>query len=686
MINDIKNDILPAMMGASPKGPRSSERGPKPEAEGPGGQKSFADQLLDAQSKRAEESGRDDTPRLRYRPKEREAPDDSTKLRARSDSRSKAKGEEKADDDDTDNLRSQTGAGSDGRMNLTRDKRAPEKASSEDKTSSVTESSRVQTGGVDRPRAEASKGLSNGQMKSQGAEGGGIGEARSETSAIGDGAETLEKLQAFGAEQTEVKQQAMAEFMARMQSEFGIEPEKILEAFGKMDAQSLMAPPEETMKQFLSSLELKAEQMPKAEALYQKMVDVTGEAELNEKLALEGAAAIQGVQLEILSPQERALKQLNEGLDQLNDVFFKKGSVSAEGMEAEIARLARMKNAKQGGDKKSEVMASSGLAAASLGLAAEASDSSSALDSSADVASSLSGPGENFSLPGSGANAMSANPNPSANSGFMNGQSQGQSGHGSEGSHGGQSSIRKELADALKAVDGGKGEAKKFAVGEGEALSGTTSSGATPFAPVHTGAVTQPVSATGPAAMMIDGPKATSQEEAENIKELIKQAQFLVKKGGGEMKLEMSPEGMGKVHLKVAVENGQVNVEMLTDSHVSKKMLEDGLHELKASLAAHKLHVDSMKIDVGSEIQKHMDQQAQQDASREQTRQFARDFMGQFRDERQGFWQGFVDNPGWKSYGRGPNRAPVEPESVVAAARSQGARAADGSKRLNLVA
>ena len=186
---------------------------------------------------------------------------------------------------------------------------------------------------------------------------------------------------------------------------------------------------------------------------------------------------------------------------------------------------------------------------------------------------------------------------------------------------------------------------------------------------------------------MIEGPKPTRQDEQDNIRELIRQAQVVLKKGGGEMKLEMKPEGMGQVHLKVSVDDGQVNVQMLTENDHAKRLLENGLHELKASLAAEKLHVDTMKVDVGSEIKKHMDQPSQQDASREQARQFAQEFMGQFREEREAFRQGFAENPGWRSYNRNPKRVPVEPEAIPSTQQVRRASGdASGARRLNLVA
>lgn len=692
MIKEIKNDILPAMIGAGPKGPRATEREPKPDAMGGGRAQSFADQLMEARSERDEVRGRDDAPKLRSKwakAGDKGEASDPPNLRSAADAKRKARKEQKADDDKADNLRSQTGAGSEGRMNL-----KPEKKT--DVSSSATE------------MGSESKGIERNERFTSGAKNARVDSPAKIVSSRGsdgagsiDDAEMVRMLEGFSQEQAGVKQQAMAEFMARMQSEFGIEPEKILEAFGKMDAQSLMAPPEETMKQFLNNLEIKPEQMQKAEEIYRDMVQVTGEAELGERLADAGVAEIDGVNFEILSPQDRALKQLNEGIDQLNSAFFGvsqksdqkqdgalNSAMSVENMDAEVARLARMKAMKNDKAGTDAALLAPTVAASSFGVASRSAESSSALDSSVNAFASLSGPGENFSLTGIGG----ANPDGGAlDFGQLGGESAGGGASAEQGfgsSLGSAESARHEMAEALKAMDVGGSGAKKVA--EAEASGGELKGaelGNTSYPSMAPQGAQRPTNVgAGPAAMIIEGPKPTPQDEAENIRELVKQAQFMVKKGGGEMKLQMSPEGMGQVHLKVSVENGQVNVQMMTDNDASKKLLEDGLHELKASLAAHKLHVESMKVNMGTEIQKHMDQQAQQDASREQARQFAQSFMGQFRDERQGFRQGFMDSSGWKSYGRAQNRVSVEPETVAAASQSRTGKNVDGSKRLDLVA
>jgi len=92
-------------------------------------------------------------------------------------------------------------------------------------------------------------------------------------------------------------------------------------------------------------------------------------------------------------------------------------------------------------------------------------------------------------------------------------------------------------------------------------------------------------------------PAQLDAKREDNINEVMKQAQYLVKKGGGEVTVKMSPEGMGEVQLKVVLQNGKLNVEMQTQDKNVKKMIEESLSELKSGLAAHRLSLEHVKID-----------------------------------------------------------------------------------------
>ncbi len=147
-------------------------------------------------------------------------------------------------------------------------------------------------------------------------------------------------------------------------------------------------------------------------------------------------------------------------------------------------------------------------------------------------------------------------------------------------------------------------------------------------------------------------------EKIENMQSVIKQARAFVDDGGGSMEIHLQPEGLGKVHLKVAVQDGQVNVEMLADNMAAKKALEEGLIDIKNALEGQKLLVETLKVEMSPDYQKdfsdlanHMQEQANRD--------FAEQFLGQFRQEREEKFGGLVNS--FRNFQPGP----TEPELTL---------------------
>ena len=170
----------------------------------------------------------------------------------------------------------------------------------------------------------------------------------------------------------------------------------------------------------------------------------------------------------------------------------------------------------------------------------------------------------------------------------------------------------------------------------------------------------------------------TPKEKQENIQQIMNQAQYLIKKGGGEMKVKLSPEGLGDMHLKVMVENGKVNLQMATESNEAKKLFESSVSDLKSSLAAHKLSFDHIKIDVvnststdvGTRQDSNNTNSQSQYQGQKETRQFWNQFQEQFGSRAQR--DNFFDVPNLKGYGQ-KKRDPMAPLT-----EAQRPRRADG--------
>ena len=118
----------------------------------------------------------------------------------------------------------------------------------------------------------------------------------------------------------------------------------------------------------------------------------------------------------------------------------------------------------------------------------------------------------------------------------------------------------------------------------------------------------------------------------ENIQKVMNQAQYLVKQGGGEMKVSMSPDGLAEVQLKVMLQDGKVNIEMRTHDKTVKKMMEDSLTELKSGLAAHNLSVEHVKINTVTATNTDNSAQFQSNWNQGGGEQQQREYWNQFQD------------------------------------------------------
>lgn len=170
----------------------------------------------------------------------------------------------------------------------------------------------------------------------------------------------------------------------------------------------------------------------------------------------------------------------------------------------------------------------------------------------------------------------------------------------------------------------------------------------------------------------------SNQLSNENVEKLISGSQALIKKGGGEMKIQLNPEGLGKIHLNIKVQDGQVGVQMMADTHEAKKLLETSMSELKVGLADHKLNLNQVKVDVSEQASQNMNQ------SHDFKREEARDFLGQFRQFNESFRRGANDLSGARAYRK--EAQPATPDINPIETKRSNSSNSSNSKGLYLVA
>lgn len=188
-----------------------------------------------------------------------------------------------------------------------------------------------------------------------------------------------------------------------------------------------------------------------------------------------------------------------------------------------------------------------------------------------------------------------------------------------------------------------------------------------------------PVRAESIGAGMVAGATTMNREDA-NTAEIIRQAQFMVRQGGGEVKIKLNPENLGEVSMKMSVDGDKVQLALDTSTHEAKKLIESSINELRATLSASKLSLETVKVDVAGKSDNQFSNHRNESdggAAREQARQF----MNNFREDNQSRRSTISQELG-ESRPRVSNRA----SAAAASGRNSYSRGTSASGRLNLVA
>lgn len=509
------------------------------------------------------------------------------------------------------------------------------------------------------------------------------------------------------------RQQAIQEFMDSFESEFEISPTRLVEAMAQLKDSQLTQSPEDTAEAVIQQLDLPQEDQEKAQAMYAGLLTQLHQISVPAKAPMMGAAGTgaQGMQDRILASQNRQDLML-QSVDKLNQKFWSNPKVTGAtpnpealtGLNTPTQGLQNLQIADelmspetpmmdphQAGlpsktnsllDKlpphlrgqMSETMSPALLAALAAKQAAHQG-----ADEEGGEESSLTGEFQQAAtlpkLEASGAMAGASVP-------LKNASSADQFSFSGEQQSGGmpQQNSAKSTVKAQTLTEG----AEAGAVKKSEFQQSLTGLEGVHGAPIK-GEVLRPEMGMPVAANAAPGAPMDPAENEAAVKQLMNQAQYLIKKGGGEMKVQMTPEGMGTIHLKVMLQDGKVNMQMSAETQEAKKTLESSLAELKTSLAAHKLSMENVKVDVvnstsadtATQNQTNLNGQHQRD---QQTRQFWNQFNENFGS--QGRQESLLEMQSLRGYrGKRDSLQPIDTETKTASRKVEG----KGSG-LNLVA
>lgn len=534
----------------------------------------------------------------------------------------------------------------------------------------------------------------------------------------------------------EERDNVQIDFLLDMKRELDVSPSEVVTAFADLSDRELAAPPEKTVAQLVQNLGLKGEDAEKAKELFYNMLAQTSSLDLGT----DSADNDRSLSMKVMTEKELALKNREDSLETMSRDFFGP-AVSASSTSTIVAQQQVSETSKGANQAVRQKMGHSfyknmsagtnaiptpqGLqdaSAATHQLSEEVSPTSGAIPSLGENSfeETLSNPQANraHSVPGTGtvsSDQMSAlglkslnQPEAvSENLGKMLEKTYGDSAPIVPTSTSNATAMMSSMADSsiMPTEFDAPSSMEKMNLSSSESMDSIIESSSA-VAPVEAGGFSdkeaqmesqdgepslknfgesfvqgaKSQNSAGRPEFIVQAPKPSQGEQAANVQEVINQARYMIKNGGGEMKVHLAPAGLGEVNLKVSMSEGKINVEMITSNSDVKKVMERGLGDLKSTLASLKLNVDDIKVDVAQ----HSSNQLEQDGQSE-SRNFQQRFLENFQQE----------NNRFRNYNLADEGFPRSGAQVADRAREaheinlhNNRRNSDGSRsgRLNLVA
>jgi flagellar hook-length control protein FliK len=96
-------------------------------------------------------------------------------------------------------------------------------------------------------------------------------------------------------------------------------------------------------------------------------------------------------------------------------------------------------------------------------------------------------------------------------------------------------------------------------------------------------------------------PRSAAVNKAEVINQIVKKAEIIFTDSQPEIKMQLEPENLGKLTLKLAVEKGLITAKFVTESYEVKQIIESNFNELKDMLQEKGLEVQNLSVSVGQQ-------------------------------------------------------------------------------------
>ncbi len=108
----------------------------------------------------------------------------------------------------------------------------------------------------------------------------------------------------------------------------------------------------------------------------------------------------------------------------------------------------------------------------------------------------------------------------------------------------------------------------------------------------------QPLSPDGPGIELGSLDRPAPPEAPRAVPEVFKGVDSLILQGGGKMTVSLQPEHLGQMEIEVKTDGKKVSIDMLSDSHEAKALMEEHVQALRASLADVSLNLEKFEVAV----------------------------------------------------------------------------------------
>lgn len=86
-----------------------------------------------------------------------------------------------------------------------------------------------------------------------------------------------------------------------------------------------------------------------------------------------------------------------------------------------------------------------------------------------------------------------------------------------------------------------------------------------------------------------------------SLQQMFEGVQTLASRGGGKMTVSLNPAHLGQMEIEVNAKGNRVSVEMVSESHAAKAMIESQLADLKTAMQGQDLILSRVQVQVGNE-------------------------------------------------------------------------------------